>query len=257
LIRALIVDDELLARDGVRLQLQNERDISIVGEAIDGPEAVAAINRLHPDLVFLDIQVPGYDGFEVLRRVSSVQLPAIIFITAYDCYAVRAFEARALDYLIKPLNDTRFQETLDRVRRILVRIEDRHHAHSRLLELIESRERLLETEQSTHYCHRFTVKHGSRFIVVNVDDIDWLGTASNYVELHVQGHEYLLRAALSDLEEKLDPLRFVRIHRSTVVNLERVVDIRPTWQGDFKVRLSNGTELRLSRVYRDRLLSPQ
>jgi two-component system, LytTR family, response regulator len=254
MIRALVVDDEALAREGIRLQLERETDISIVGEAGDGPDAVDAIARLRPDLVFLDIEIPGFDGFEVLRRVSSTHLPTVIFVTAYDHYAVRAFDARAVDYLMKPLSLTRFQETLHRVRLALTSLGDGGRSHQRLIDRIESRDRPGTAVEGGVYYRRFTVKEGFHFLVVKASDVDWFEAASNYVQLHVHGREHLLRVTLSDLEEKLDPSRFVRIHRSTIVNLDRVIEIRPTWHGDFIVLLNVGTTLRLSRVYRDRLM---
>jgi len=253
MIRALLIDDELHARDGLRFQLQRESDISVVAEAIDGPKAVDAIIRLRPDLVFLDIQIPGFDGLEVIRRVSPIHLPLVVFVTAYNDYAVRAFEARAVDYLVKPIRADRFHEAIKRVRQLLTTAQSQKDFHERLLSLIQSREPLPATPASTYY-RRFTVREGRRFVIINAADVDWFEAASNYVELHVGGREHLLRVPLSDLEKKLDPVRFVRIHRSTIVNLERIAQIQPTQNGDFNVVLTDGTALRLSRVFRDRVM---
>jgi two-component system LytT family response regulator len=250
MFRALLVDDEPLAREGLRLQLEHETDFSIVGEAINGPDAVKAIGRLRPDLVFLDIQIPGFDAFEVLRRVSASHLPYVIFVTAYDRYAVRAFEARAVDYLLKPPNARRVQEALEKVRRTLGRGDDGDRT-ARAVERLEPRERV---PPGASCYRRFTVREADHFIVVKAQDVDWFEAASNYVQLHVHGREYLLRITLSELEEHLDPSQFTRIHRSTIVNVDRITEIRPTWRGDFIVLLIGGTSLRLSRFYRERLI---
>jgi two-component system LytT family response regulator len=230
MIRALVVDDELLAREGLRLELDRETDISVVAEAIDGPDAVEAINRLGPDLVFLDIQIPGFDGFEVLRRIEPARMPVVVFVTAFDNYAVRAFDERAIDYLLKPINGQRLQTAVDRAR-----------------EVLQSVPRAVPAL----YYQRFTIREFNRFVIVKATDVDWFEAAANYVELHVGNRTHLLRDTLTDLEHRLDPAQFIRIHRSTIVNLARVTDIRPTSRGDFTVILSTGKELRLSRVYRD------
>src|SRR5262245_40544631 len=223
MIRALLIDDEAIARKGVRFQLQQYDDVRVVAEAGDGPGAVDTISRFRPDLVFLDIHIPGFDGFEVIRRVSSIHLPVVIFVTAYDSSAVQAFDTRALDYLVKPINGDRFRDAMARARQMLIR-----------------------SHQPTYY-HRFTVRQNDRFVVINAADVDWFQTASNYVQLHVAGREHLLRTTLNELEQKLDPRRFVRIHRSTLVNLERISCIQPTHNGDFNVLLTDGSLLRLSR----------
>lgn len=253
MIRALLVDDEALARDGIRFELDREGGVTVVAEAIDGPEAVEAIARFRPDLVFLDIQIPGFDGFEVLRRTPASQMPVVVFVTAYDRYAVRAFDAHVLDYLMKPIKSERFHQAIQRARQVLADVEDHRQFRHRLKDLIESREVLPASFGATYY-RRFTVREGTQFLVIRATDVDWFEAASNYVELHVNGREHLLRVTLSDLEKKLDPMQFVRIHRSTIVNLARVTAIRPTPHGDFIVVLSGKTGLRLSRAYRDRVM---
>ena len=251
MIRALVVDDEPLAREGIRVRLGDEADVQVIGEAVDGPDAVEAINTLLPDLVFLDIQIPGFDGFEVLQRVASLHLPAVVFVTAYDRYAVQAFEAEAVDYLLKPISGRRFREALQRVRGRLVREEDLERAHERLVRLLESRRM---TEGRSASVRWFTVRDGRRFLIVRTDEIDWMDSASNYVQLHARGRSLLLRSTMSELEERLDPQLFVRIHRSTMVNVERIEEISPSGQGDFTVTLRDGTTLRMSRSYGGRLL---
>jgi two-component system LytT family response regulator len=258
MIRALLVDDEALAREGIRFEIERETDLSVVAEAIDGPDAVDAISRFRPDLVFLDIEIPVFDGFEVLRRVSPALLPIVVFVTAYDRYAVRAFDAHAIDYLMKPIRSQRFHEAVERSRIALSNSETRSRFHHRLMEIIESRERLPLPDRTSYY-RRFTVRDGNKFVVIKATDVDWFESASNYVALHVRGREHLLRITLSDLEKqldpvRLDPVRFVRIHRSTIVNLERVGGIRPTFNGDYLVVLTDGRTLRLSRVFRDRVM---
>ena len=251
MITVLIADDEALARDGVRLRLRDAADLEIVGEAGDGPEAAKRIRALKPDLLFLDIQMPGFDGFEVLRRVAPVHLPAVIFATAYDRYALRAFETHAVDYLLKPFGNARFAEALQWARHTLGREEALEAAHRRTVGIIEPGP---PSASAGGYVRRLTVKDGRRFLLLKTDEIDWIEAASNYVELHARGRSYLIRTTLTELHETLDPTVFARIHRSTVVNLDRVKEITLGDAGDFVVWLHDGSSLRLSRGYRDRLL---
>ena len=232
MIRALIVDDEPLARRGIRLRLDQHADIEVAGEAEDGPEAVRMITALLPDLVFLDVQMPGMNGFDVLAQTADIHLPVVIFVTAYDQYAVNAFEVRAIDYLLKPIANDRFEEALRRARR-------------ELAEGMRPAAGLLPT--------RLTVRKGDRYLLVKLDDIDWLEAAANYVEVHARGGEYLIRSTLASLEQRLDPQRFVRIHRSTIVNADRVAEIRSDAHGDFEVTLDRGKVLRMTRTCADRL----
>lgn len=233
MIRALIVDDEPLARRGIRLRLAEHADIEIVGEAEDGPAAARMITALLPDLVFLDVQLPGMSGFDVLADTAEIHLPVIVFVTAYDQYAVNAFEVRAIDYLLKPIAKDRFDEALRRARRELA--EGKRPAAD-----------LLAT--------RLTVRKGDRYLLVKLEDIDWLEAAGNYVEVHARGVESLIRATLASLERRLDPQRFVRIHRSTIVNVDRVAEIRSDAHGDFDVTLTGGKVLRMTRNFSERLL---
>ena len=273
-IRTVLVDDEPLAREGLRVRLEREDDIEIVGEADDGQSAVDAILSLRPDLVFLDVQMPGFDGFEVVSRIASTHLPTIVFVTAYDRYALRAFEVHALDYVLKPIAHRRFQEALRRARHELTRRErdatpsveaNGARDDDSLAAVADRLRRLLDEREGgsgspvvaidgPRYAVRFTVRDGERYVLVRAADIDWAEASANYVRLHVGPRTYQMRTTMSDLERQLDPVQFTRIHRSAIVNLDRIREIRPEWHGEYEVALTTGTTLRLSRGYRDRLL---
>ena len=253
MIRTLIVDDEALAREGIRLLLKDEANISIVGEAEDGTEAVDEIKRLLPDLVFLDVQMPSLNGFAVLQRVAGIHLPAVVFVTAHERYAVAAFEARAIDYLLKPFSDERFQRAVQRARQALERTDEIEQNQKRLLDFVESRIKTIPSEPTGVYPRLLTVKHGRVITLVKVDEIDWIDSASNYIQVHTNGHLHLLRMTMGQLEARLDPRRFVRIHRTTIVNIDRVQELSLGYHGDVDVKLRNGTALRSSRGYRERL----
>ncbi len=273
-IRTVLVDDEPLAREGLRVRLGREDDIEIVGEADDGQSAVDAILSLRPDLVFLDVQMPGFDGFEVVSRIASTHLPTIVFVTAYDRYALRAFEVHALDYVLKPIAHRRFQEALRRARHELTRRErdavppveaNGARDDDSLAAVADRLRRLLDERESgsgspvvatdgPRYALRFTVRDGERYVLVRAADVDWAEASANYVRLHVGPRTYQMRTTMSDLERQLDPAQFTRIHRSAIVNLDRIREIRPEWHGEYEVALTTGTTLRLSRGYRDRLL---
>lgn len=248
MIRTLIVDDEPLAREGLRVRLGLERDIDLIGEAADGPDAVDLIRRELPDLVLLDVQMPGMDGFEVLSRVADDCLPSIIFVTAHDRYALKAFEVHAVDYLLKPLDGGRLREAVDRVRRAVAMGQSA--PREGLVNLLTSREKRPEPG----YARRWAVREGEHFVLLRAEEVDWIEAAANYVRFHARGKVYLLRGTMAALEETLDSRRFTRIHRSTIVNLDRVREIRPEWHGDYDVVLTTGDVLRLGRRYRDGLL---
>jgi two-component system LytT family response regulator len=263
-IRTLLVDDEPLAREGLRVRLAREDDIEIIGEAPDGISAVDAIVAHRPDLVFLDVQMPGLDGFEVVSRIASEHLPRIVFVTAYDTYAMRAFVVHALDYLLKPIAHRRLQEALRRVRSEIERDESVESC-DRLRELLEKRdlgqsstfESRAQDEAASEepvYAVRLTVRDGERFVLVRTADIDWVESSANYLRLHVGKRTFQVRMTMSDIERRLDPVHFCRIHRSTIVNLNRVREIQLELHGEYQVMLDTGTALRLSRGYRDRLL---
>jgi two-component system LytT family response regulator len=249
-IKTLIVDDEAIARERVRRFLDAESDIEILGECRDGCETVAAIRKLQPDLVFLDIQMPQMSGFEVLAAIGSEPLPAIVFVTAYDQYAIQAFAVHALDYLLKPFNQERFRQTLNHVRKQLARRdEDSSHnsVDSRLLSLLE------DIKSGPKYAERLVIKATGRVYFLKTDEIDWIEACGNYVNLHAGDETHLLRETLSHLEGRLNPAKFLRIHRSRLVNLDRIKELTPLFNGDYTVSLQDGTELVLSRTYRDRL----
>lgn len=246
-IRAIIIDDEPLARDKVKRFLRDEEDVEITGECGDGNEAVSMIKKLSPDLVFLDIQMPEMNGFQVLQSIGSSQMPAVIFATAYDQYAIQAFDVHALDYLLKPFNRERFRRAVERVREQLT---------SQGSDNIEKRLRALLTDLKTEkkYLERLVIKSVGRVFFLKTKEIDWIEAAGNYVKLHVGRESHMLRETMNGLESKLDPEKFLRIHRSTLVNIDRIKELHPLFSGDYTVILQNGAELTLSRSYRDRLL---
>lgn len=245
-IRTLIVDDEPLAREGVRLHLEDHDDIEIIGECGSGEEAVQRIEQDAPDLVFLDVQMPGLDGFAVLEAIGDDRLPAVVFVTAYDQFALRAFEAHALDYLLKPFEAERFAKTLDRVRAQL-RAQTADSMADRLRSLVaslSSRERFLE---------RLVARTNGKILILRVADIDWIDAAANYVRVHIGGKQYLVRETMTHLETRLDPDKFLRIHRSIIVRKDRIKELEPLFQGDYSIILVDGTRLTSSRGYRDRI----
>ena len=242
-LRALIVDDEAPARRRIRRLLLSEPDVAVTGECGDGASAIEVIIRARPDLVFLDVQMPERDGFDVVAGIRSGDRPPIVFVTAYDRYALRAFEIHAVDYLLKPFTRERFRTALERVRdRIARRAPD---------SAVEALVRTLRDRQK--YRSRVTVKSGGRTHVLDLASVDWIQAADNYVRLHVQSREYLLRETLASLETRLDPARFVRIHRSVIVPVDRVATLTPVSHGDAEVLLRDGTRLAASRTWRDRL----
>lgn len=245
-IRAIIVDDEPLAREGVRLHLETQSDIDVIAEAGTGEEAVSLIEALRPDLLFLDVQMPGVDGFGVLEAVGSAHMPVTIFITAFDQFAVQAFDAHAVDYVLKPFDDDRFVRAVQRARE-QVHTRRRAQAEDRLGSLLD------ELRARNRFIERLVVRSGGRILILRVEQVDWIEAASNYVRLHAAGKEYLLRETMTSLESKLDPNDFVRIHRSTIVRVDRIRELEPLFQGDYVVILEDGTRLTSSRGYRDRL----
>jgi two-component system LytT family response regulator len=252
-IKTLIVDDEPLARRNLRLLLAKDPQIEIVEECRNGREAVKAINALSPDLIFLDIQMPEMDGFDVLAQVGPGQIQAIIFVTAFDQYALKAFDVHALDYLLKPYDDERFAHALTRAK---AQIEAReiNRLSKRLLALLEERESERNAPvEAKGYLTRVMIKAAGRMVLLKVDEIDFVEADGNYAKLHVGRKAHLLREKMNDLEGKLDPERFVRIHRSVIVNLDRIKEMHPHFNGDYIVVLEDGRQLRLSRTRREHL----
>jgi len=239
-IRALVVDDEPLARQSVRRFLRYHADIQVIAECGDGQSAFAAILAKKPDLVFLDVQMPEMDGFEVIRRIGVEHMPATIFVTAYDHYALEAFDANALDYLLKPFGKTRFERALARARERIGGTLDREAAQ-RILRTIES------MAEHSNYIDRLPVSENGRIVFVNVRDIHWIEAAGNYARLHVSGHSHDIRETLTSLEGKLNPKDFLRIHRSAIVNVQFVKEVHPWFHGYHLVLLQSGQKLRMSR----------
>lgn len=245
-VRVLIVDDEPLARRKLRRLLNCECEIDIVGECADGAQAVAAIEAQAPDLVFLDVQMPEMDGLDVVRAVGPQRMPLVVFVTAHDRYAVRAFEVSALDYLLKPVNRERFQATVARARSRMDR--------GRSGDVGQNLHTLLEhLKTGQEYSRRLMLKSEGRVIFLAVDEIDWIEAAHNYLVLHVGTRSHLIRETMDSFEARLDPDRFVRIHRSTMVNFERILELHPWVRGEHAVLLRDGTRLTLSRSYYERL----
>ena len=287
-VRVLIVDDEPLARDCMRLALRDAVGVSIVGECIDGASAVDAIRRHAPDIVFLDVQMPGLDGFAVLERIDSEKMPVVVFVTAFDSHAIRAFEVNALDYVLKPFPDERLLAALDRARatiqerrhgelgrRLAAFVQDwqagavsrRDEAATRLTQPVsdaDAMERDIDErhlpEQTTNakssYIGRFAVRADGRVRFVSAADVDWIEADGNYMVLHVGEARHRLRASLAGLTEGLDPKRFVRIHRSVIVNVERIREVQPWFGGDYIAILHTGAKLRVSRLRAPQLLRP-
>jgi two-component system, LytTR family, response regulator len=241
-MRALIVDDERLARRGVVLRLRKFKDIEIVGECADGLSAVEKILELSPDVVFLDIQMPGMDGFEVLRALPKENLPDIIFLTAHEQHALRAFEVHALDYLLKPVDDERFAAAVARVRKL-----DDSTSRIRITQRILQ---MLGRDPEKH-ASRFIVRTGSRIQIVLVEDIDWIGAAGDYTDLHVRGRSHLLRETMNSLEQKLDPTKFLRIHRSRIVRTGCIVELCAIDNREYLIKLTDGSQHRSSRTHAD------
>jgi two-component system, LytTR family, response regulator len=243
-VRVLIVDDEPLARRGVCVRLRNFPDMEIVGECGDGKSAVDRILTLEPDLVFLDVQMPGIDGFDVLRALPAERLPAVIFLTAHEEYAVRAFEVHALDYLLKPLDDERLATAVNRARKQMDTV-CKAETVGRMLRLLD--------RSSGQHASRFVVRTGSQIRVVSAEDLEWIAAADDYSELHARTGTYLLRETMNSLEQKLDPDKFARIHRSRIVRLDRILELRSIENREYMVRLHDGSQHRSSRTYAARL----
>ncbi len=257
-LRALIVDDEPLARRTIKNLLEEDPGVEVVGECGGGAEAVESIRARPPDLLFLDIQMPGMDGFDVLSSVELERISAVIFVTAYDAYALKAFEVHALDYLLKPFTDERFREALARAKSQAELKEARGLAESLRAFLrgragAEDEEAAAASARKGVRLTRFMVKTGGRVIFVNPRDVDWIEADNYYVKLHVGGRAHLLRLSMKELEERLDPKTFWRTHRSAIINLDRVKELHQHPGGDYVVVLRDGTELKLSRARRERL----
>jgi len=245
-IKSLIVDDERLARQRLRTLLRLEPDIEVTGECATGTEAVQAVRSESPDVMFLDIDMPEMDGFTLLHELRGSRIPLTVFVTAYDEYAIRAFEVNAVDYLLKPFDRERLQKALDRVR---VRLRDHNGPEDdrRLMEMLEK----LRAPRAD----RLAVRDGGHLVMVKTESIDWIEAADNYVCLHCGPVTHVMRETMNRIETTLDDSVFVRIHRSTIVNLDRIKELQPWFRGDYRVLLHDGTVLTLSRTYREKVQS--
>ena len=245
-MRVIISDDESLARDKLRLMLCSEPGVQVVAECQNGAETLHALSTFKPDLLLLDIRMPDLDGFEVLNKVAGADMPMVIFTTAYDRHAVKAFEAHALDYLLKPFDHERLHQAVDRARNELLKTKDRD-ATQRILQY------LLETRQQSSGHRRLIVRTGGRVVFLSFDEIDWVEAAANYVRVYVGKQAYLLRRGIGEIAERLDPAQFIRIHRSAIVNVQKIKELEPVNSGEYIVTLKDGRELSCSRGYRSGL----
>ncbi len=246
-IKVLIVDDEPLARRGICQLLENETDFIIAGEASNGHEALSAIKKLSPDLIFLDINMPLVDGFSFIEKIEAKSLPEIVFVTAYDEHAIRAFEAGAIDYVLKPINEERFQKTLERVRYRIFSGEN-NSLENKVNDLLS----LLKPAQ-TAYLQRITVKANGRIRFLEVEKIDWISSLGNYIEIHSGHGKFILRETMDGIEKKLDPNDFLRIRRSKIIKISQIKELQPLFNGEFTIVLLDGTALTSSRRYRKNL----
>jgi two-component system LytT family response regulator len=262
-IRTVIVDDEALSRRGLEIRLLGTQDFEIVSQCSNGREAITAITSHHPDLVFLDIQMPGMSGFDVLTHLPQESIPMVVFVTAYDQYAVRAFEARAVDYLLKPVDEARFAAALDRVRERLgarVAVDQRDQLFNLIAEITGSGELVMDELLSRgrkalepKHAEILPIRQGREIVRVPIAGIEWIDAAGDYMCIHAAGNTHILRGTMKDLEEYLDPRLFQRVHRSTIVNLRRVKSLRAHMNGEYFLTLDGGHELKLSRTYRDKV----
>jgi two-component system LytT family response regulator len=245
-IRTLIVDDESLARERIRDMLASDPGIEIIAECANGQQAIEVIQQHSPDLVFLDVEMPGIDGFGVLEALPPDRIPTVIFVTAYDQYAVRAFDVYALDYLLKPFNQERFDKALARAK-AQISSEKTEELSRRILTALE------EIKTRPVPLERLVIKMNGHVFFIKAEEIDWLEAEGNYVRLHAGKESYLLRDTISALESQLDRKRFIRIHRSAIVNIDRITELQPWFHGEYRIVLGEGVQLTLSRTYREKL----
>jgi len=245
-IRALIADDEALARKLIRRMLKDDRDIEIVGECSNGKEAVAIIRKQKPDVVFLDVQMPEMDGFAVLESIGSERLPEIIFATAYEQYAIRAFELHALDYLLKPFDQARFKDAIKHAKERF-RSDRRDEGRMQISALLEN------IRNKAQYLDRLMIKAAGRITFLSIDEINWIQADDKYVHLHAGKICPMVRQTLSAMETQLDPKKFQRVHRSAIVNIGRIKELQPLFSGEHSILLEDGTKLTLSRSYKEKL----
>jgi two-component system LytT family response regulator len=241
MMRVLIVDDEPLARRGARIRLEEQPGIEVVAESANVPEAVEAVRSQSPDLILLDVQMPGMDGFDLLRQLAPEEMPLIVFLTAYDKYALTAFEFHAIDYLLKPIDDRRFTEAMAHVR---AQYEVRQQAGS-----AERIRALLESRQEGAFVQRFAVRTGKKIKIVPAEEVDWIEATGDYVTLHADKNSYLVRATMGNMEQTLNPVEFIRIHRGVIVRGSRICELYAEGNQEYRVKLQDGTEVYSSRTY--------
>jgi two-component system, LytTR family, response regulator len=249
MIRTLIIDDVTLARERLKRCLADDAEIEIAGECENGEQAVAAIRSLAPDLIFLDVQMPALDGFGVLDALRNERAPVVIFVTAYNEYAIKAFEVNAIDYLLKPVDCERLSKAVERAKSRLAQVKRDDQLDSRLRAVLE------DLKSGSKFLKRLTIKLTGRTILLPVDEIDWIETYGNYLKVHTGRESHLIRMTMQSLETKLDPEKFVRVHRSVMVNVEKIKEIHPRSNGDQDLVLQNGRQLMLSRKYRDKFFA--
>lgn len=246
-LRVLIVDDEPVARRGILRLLGHEPDIDVVGECADGASAIAAIGALSPDLVFLDVQMPELDGFAVIEAIGGNRMPAVVFVTAFDQHAVRAFDAQAIDYVLKPIDPERFRRALQRARSHLA------HPDDSFVRRVSEALKLIDRGERPNYPERLAIRSDGRVRLLDIAEIDRIVAAGNYVEIHAGAKQHLLRETMTSLEARLDPRRFIRVSRAAIVSIAQIREVQPLFNGDFVVLLKNGAQVNGSRRYRDAL----
>jgi len=247
-LTTLIVDDEPLAREGLRMLVSRDPEVTAIHEAKDGREAVAMIRNTQPDLVLLDVQMPEMDGFAVVQDVGAERMPAVVFVTAHDQYAIQAFEINAIDYLLKPVTEERFAQALVRAK-LRIRLRPADEANRQILSLLET------IASPRRYLKRLAVRSAGKTLFVDVEDVDWIEAAENYVQLHTARSGHLLHVAMNTIEKSLDPEMFQRIHRSVIVNVRRIRELQPALHGEYVITLQNGVRLQSGRMYHERLKS--
>lgn len=251
-IRAIIVDDEPFARLGLRRELTSDDDIEVIAECANGREAVKAIKEQQPDLVFLDLKMPELDGLGVVETVGIEEMPTLVFVTAYDEFALKAFEIHALDYVLKPFDSERLQKALRRAKQQINR-ERPHQFSARLRAFLEDAQSAINEAPPQKFLERVVVKSTGKIFFLKVEEIDWMEAADNYVLLHIGKKSHLVHGTMSKLEGHLNPEKFLRVHRSTIVNVARIKELHPLFHGEYVILLNDGTKLTSSRGYRDKL----
>jgi two-component system, LytTR family, response regulator len=251
-IRTIIADDEHLARKKLRLLLGSEPGVQVVAECEDGQQTIGAVQDHKPDLLLIDIRMPDLDGFQVLGQISAEEMPVVVFTTAYDQFAIRAFEAHALDYLLKPFERERLHQAIERARTELLKSHN-HDLTTRILDLLAKKTEVEAKAESKQVDDRMVIRAGGKVVFLDVKDIDWIEAAANYVKLNVGRDSYLLREGIGSISERIDPNRFVRIHRSVIVNVHKIKELQPCDSGEYIAVLKNGKELSCSRGYRTEL----